>query len=166
MGFSGEGNYEGRWGGYIWVVCLLSDSTKCLQKFEGTGDTVRNKFKPLMSLSRGCVSVWLLTPTEGEQTGSSSGRAYELFGSLLTSMDNGGKNGNKFAERSSPTPFTMVGVNAIRDRTALLEMFQNWGRNFSDPMAWLSQFLMEFDMGSKERCSSTSADVPKAMPRT
>ena len=68
-------------------------------------------------------------------------------------MDNGGKNGNKSAERSSPTPLTMVGVSTARDRTALLNC--SGGRDGSDPMAWLSQFLMEFDMGSKEKCSST-----------
>ena len=30
-------------------------------------------------------------------------------------------------------------------------MFRNWGRNGSDPMAWLSQFLKVCDIGSKER---------------
>ena len=32
-----------------------------------------------------------------------------------------------------------------------LEMFRNWGRNGSDPLAWLSQLLKEFDIDSKER---------------
>ena len=42
---------------------LLSDSINCLQKLNGPGDIVRkqalsgNKYKPLMSLLRGCASV-------------------------------------------------------------------------------------------------------------
>ena len=31
------------------------------------------------------------------------------------------------------------------------ELFKNWGRNNSDPMLWLSQFLKEYDIGPKER---------------
>ena len=31
------------------------------------------------------------------------------------------------------------------------DLFRNWGRNGSDPTIWLSQFLKEFDIGSKER---------------
>ena len=52
-------------------------------------------------------------PTEGEQTGPSPEEDVRTLWSLLTSMDSGGKNGSKSAERSSPTPLTMVGVNTI-----------------------------------------------------
>ena len=73
---------------------LLSDSVNSLHKLKGTGDTVRKKSKPLRSLLRGCVSVWLLTPLRVNKWGPLLKRTYELFGSLLTSMDSDGKNGS------------------------------------------------------------------------
>ena len=103
-----------------------------------------------MSLFRGCVSVWLLTPLRVSKRDPPLKRTYELFRSLLTTMDCGGKNG-KSAERSSPTPLTIGWSEYHEGPNCTLEMFRNWGRNGSDPMAWLSQFLKEFDTGSKER---------------
>ena len=126
---SGDNGLADRNNGFFSVVkrrtlttlpSLLSDSINSLQELKRTGDTSGKKSKPLMSLSRGCVSVWLLTPLRVSKRGPPLKRTYELFGSLLTSMDSDGKNGSKSAERSSPSPLKMVGVSATRDRTALL----------------------------------------------
>ena len=48
---------------------LLSDSVNCLQKLKGTGDTVRQHVQAVEELSRGCVSVWLLTPLRVSKRG-------------------------------------------------------------------------------------------------
>ena len=118
MEFGGRSSVSGDYGlanrnsGFFSVVkrrplttlpSLLSDSIHNLQKLKGTGDTVRKQVQAVHEPVKGLRERLVADPTEGEQTGPPLKRTYELFGSLLTSMDSGGKNGSKSAERSSHT---------------------------------------------------------------
>ena len=89
---------------------LLSDSINCLKKLKGMGDSIRKQIQAVDEPVEGCVSVWLLKRLRARKRRPSLKRTYELFGSLLTSMNSGGKNGSKSAERSSPTPDSGVGL--------------------------------------------------------
>ena len=102
------------------LLSLLSDSINYLQKLKGTGDTVRKQVQDVDEPVKGLRERLGTDPPRVTKRSPLLKRTYELFGSLLTNMDRGGKNGSKSAERSSPTPLTMVGVDTTRDRTALL----------------------------------------------
>ena len=93
-----------------------------------------------MNLSRDFATVWLLRLLLASKWASLLKRTCELFGFRLTSMVSDGRSGNKSVVKSSPTLVTMAGVSTTRDRTAL-----------SICSGWLSHFLKEFDIGSKER---------------
>ena len=57
--------------------------------------------------------------------------------------------GNKFPARYGPTPRETGGPSG--DPNCTLELSRNWRRNGCDPTIWLSQFLKNYDISTKER---------------
>ena len=125
---------------------LLSDSINYLQKLKGTEDTVRKQVQAVAEPVKGLRERLAADSTEGEQTLPSP---EENVRTLWDSVDEHGQRRKEWKQvcRDGWSEYH-EGPNCT------LEMFRNWVRNRSDPMAWLSQFLKEFDKGSNERTAT------------
>ena len=136
----------------ITVPSLLSDSINCLQRLKGTDDDVSGKEAHTDAPLKGLRERVAEDPTVGWQACESA--EHEDVRTLWVSLDEHGQRWKEWKQVCREIQSHSFGdgwSECHEGSNCTFDLFRNWGRNGSDPMIWLSQFLKEFDIGSKER---------------
>ena len=126
------------------LLSLLSDSINYLQKLKGTGDTGRKQVQDVDEPVKGLRERLAADTTEGEQAEPT---LEEDVRTLRVTVDDHGprwKEWKQVCREIQSHTFDDGWSGYHEGPNCTLEMFRNWGRNGSDPMAWLSQSLKEF----------------------
>ena len=99
-----------------------------------------------MHFSKGSVSVWLKTPSLVRKRAS-----LPSMSRLANMSSERWKEWKQVCLETQSHPFGDGWNECHEGPYCTLDLFRSWGRNGMEPMIWLSEFLKEFDKGSKER---------------